>query len=445
MKPSQFNVVTSYGSTGELLVFNTASGALAAVPPEDVGEATQALEHGATECASESIVQALLEQGFLVDDNWDELSPVLTRIGLGIRDTNRLDVFVLPNMNCNFACPYCFESHFKSQMSDEVEARLLAWFATMVPKFKVVLLSWFGGEPMMSYPQMIRMQAAVKELCEQSGTAFTAHITTNGYQLTSERAAALCEAGLLSYQITMDGPPDIHNNSRVLKGRGDSYGTVFENLCTLALEQPQASIKLRVNFDTETLARVPELLEAFPAEVRARLNLVLEPIFGQAILIGKNPVDVARETEETYDLARRMGFAVTSAPLGPESLTYCYADRTNQFLFTHTGDVFKCTVSEFKKEDRLGWLTEAGAVAWEGPGYDAWMDVPAVDDECTRCSFMPMCLGGCRKNRAESGHASADCTLPFQALDLRIQQKYAVEIQDTTLAAGRRPLLPIVS
>jgi uncharacterized protein len=348
-------------------------------------------------------------------------------------------------MDCNFACPYCFEEHRKSQMSQEVRDRILAWLADMVPRFKVVLLSWFGGEPLLSYPQLLEMQTAVKSLCDEAGTAFSSHITTNGYRLDPARAAALCEAGLRSYQITIDGPPDIHNSRRVLKGKGDSFKTVFGNLCNLAENHPEANVKLRVNFDTDTLPRVPEMLEMVPQRLRSRLHLVLERIFGQEILIGHNPEDVAREAERVYELAREMGFAVTATPLAPEGLTYCYADRANQFLFTHTGDVFKCTVSDFKPEDRLGYLAEGGRIVWEGSGYDDWMGVPAVDDECKACTFMPMCLGGCRKNRADYGHAAADCTLPFQALDLRIQQRYASSLSGASTMPGTRPLLPVVS
>ena len=449
MKPSQFNVVTAHPQTGELLVFNTASGALAAIDCADAPIAAAALS-GATPPEDHPVVGSLSEQGFLVDAGIDEAEPILERIGLGIRDTNRLDVFVLPNMNCNFACPYCFEDHRPSQMDAETERRVLSWLEKMVPRFKAVLLSWFGGEPMLSYPQILRMQHAVRDMCTASQTQLNSHITTNGYQLSPVRAQALCAAGLLSYQITIDGPPDVHNSSRVRKGGGASFGRIYDNLCDLALTQPHANIKLRVNFDTDTLARIPELLRMFPPEVSPRLHLVLERIFGQQMMAGKDHVDVARRTEEVYELARHLGFTVTATPLGPGSLTYCYADRVNQFLFTHTGDVFKCTVSDFKPEDRLGYLDESGQIRWENDRYESWMAIPAIDDECRSCTFMPMCLGGCRKNRQGLGHASSDCKLPFQAMDLRVQQRYSdwmgLPFQEpAAVGASSRMALPIVA
>ena len=91
-------------------------------------------------------------------------------------------------------------------------------------------------------------------------------------------------------------------------------------------------------------------------------------------------------------------------------------------------DVFKCTVSEFTPEERLGYLDEDGRIVWEGDRYQDWMNIPALDDDCHQCTYLPMCMGGCRKNRADTSHAGVDCTLPFAALDERVRQRYASEL-----------------
>lgn len=423
MRGSQFNVLTEDEVTGELLAFNTATGGLLAVPPEAASHARALLESPDRDDPMSSL---FAEHGLLVDDDVDEVGQVLERLRLGIQDTNRLDVFVLPNMNCNFACPYCYESHRPSRMELDVEDRIIRWFEQVAPMFKVVLVSWFGGEPLLTFESVVRIQSRVSEVCAAAGVECRAHITTNGYLLSPEKALALVEAGIHSYQITMDGPPDVHNVMRVLKGPGDSYDRVFANLCGLVDRHPEMNVKLRVNFDPSTLPRIPELLEAFPARLRPRLHLVLEKLFGEdQLFIGMSPKRLAQETEKMYDHARGLGFAVTTTPLDPGKLTYCYADRENQFLFTHTGDVFKCTVSKFDSADRLGHLDETGTVMWEGNGLAEWMAVPAIDDECRSCTYLPMCMGGCRKVRQARGHASADCTTPFEALDERIRQRHA--------------------
>ena len=62
-------------------------------------------------------------------------------------------------------------------------------------------------------------------------------------------------------------------------------------------------------------------------------------------------------------------------------------------------------------------LNDRGAITWEGSAYDDWMAIPAIDDKCRQCSFLPMCMGGCRKTRMFTGKSGPDCTLPFVALE----------------------------
>src|SRR4051812_37161359 len=124
-KPSQFNILTEYEPTGETLVFNTSTGAVVAYP-RDLSQDVQDILRGDASGVSELRTQ-LADQGFLVEAGVDEVAGVLRRLQMGISDPNRLDVFILPNMKCNFGCPYCYEQHFASRMTDDVRDRIMAW------------------------------------------------------------------------------------------------------------------------------------------------------------------------------------------------------------------------------------------------------------------------------------------------------------------------------
>ena len=160
MKASRFNFRTYYSPTNETLLFNTLTGAFVALD-EDTTKKVDSLFNGYNDC-DDTLSQDLAEQGFLVSEDFDEIAIVLERNRLGIQDGNRLDVIVMPNMNCNFACPYCYEDHQKSAMTVEVEQRLINWLEKMIPRFKVVLISWFGGEPLLSYETVIKVQEKLK-------------------------------------------------------------------------------------------------------------------------------------------------------------------------------------------------------------------------------------------------------------------------------------------
>src|SRR5713101_3676561 len=108
MKPSRFNVLTSYEHTGETLFFNTLSGAFYAADTITSARIVQLLSDPREASHADHLVKFLHGKGFLVDDETDEHELVLERSRLGIGDPNRLDVIVMPNMDCNFACTYCY-------------------------------------------------------------------------------------------------------------------------------------------------------------------------------------------------------------------------------------------------------------------------------------------------------------------------------------------------
>lgn len=427
MKPSKYNFSTQYDRTNETLLFNTLTGAFFAFDKDTFSDVNAIFEGNSN---NSELTEKLAAEGFLVPNEFNEVEVVLERSKLGIRDNNRLDVIIMPNMNCNFACPYCYEDHKKSAMCEETEAKLIEWLEMMIPRFKVILISWFGGEPLLSYGTVARVQSKVRDLCHAANVTFSSHITTNGYLLTPERSKELTDLDLLSYQITMDGPPELHNKMRVLKGGGESFDKVMAHVCALARANSQVSLKLRVNYNEHNLGKIPELLRLFPEDVRSNLNLVCERIFGDnygRFVDEMAENEVASTVEDVYEYARQLGFTVTMNELSPGKMTYCYADRANQFLINYNGDIFKCTVGKFKTEDRLGFLGESGNIVWEGNRLDQWNEIAAFEEKCLSCEFMPMCMGGCRKLRGISGSVGKDCQLPFIGLGKRLQNRYALE------------------
>jgi uncharacterized protein len=449
MKTSRFNLVTTYDKTGETLLFNTLTGAFAAVNPDTYERVKRLFENPSWAASEVELTDFLANRGFLVDDAVDEHAVVLERSSLGISDQNRLDVILMPNMNCNFACTYCYESHGKSEMSHETKAALIAWLEQMVPRFKVVLLSWFGGEALLSYDTLIEIQRLVRNLCAQSNVRFSCHLTTNGYLLTAARAAELLSLDCYSYQITIDGVPEIQNSMRPLRGGGATFDRILGNLCGLVRMDRSVNVKLRINYNDTNLDRVPELLMQIPDDVRPQLDVVLERIFGEDFGNHTDSMPARRvgtTVERLYEQARHMGFSVTMNPLQATRLTYCYADRKNEFLINYNGDVFKCTVDRFESKDRLGWLQQDGTLAWEQNRLALWQDVSAFEDKCYSCTFMPMCMGGCRKVRWREGSVGADCTLPFMGFDKRLQYRYAQERGDDLVESSyRSPAGPHVS
>ncbi len=418
MKASLFNIFTTDSRTQEVLLFNSLYGSVTVWDKSEFQLAERILKDPAEKAVGSSanvITDQLIRNKYLVEDDIDEMEIVTRRKLRGIEDSNRLDIVVMPNMTCNFACPYCYESHQPSAfMKEETERSLKRWLTKEVPKFKVLFVSWFGGEPLLSYGQIVSVGRHVRKICEQHNVGLLMNITTNGYLLNETRVKELTKLGFLNYQFTVDGPPDVHNRTRILKNGKGTFARIFRNIMLLLKAHEEVLISLRVNFNHTNLHSIPELLRLFPDGVRPRLKIVYEPIFGEKCLSATDNIpseEISSSMIEYYRLAKELGYDVTIGNIGTGKLVYCFAERENQFVFNYNGDIFKCTVNSFGSEARLGHLNDDGLVIRDEQQWDKWVGMPLFEEKCKGCKFLPICMGGCRKSRLEHGTTGSFCNL----------------------------------
>src|SRR3989337_4111825 len=119
-------------------------------------------------------------------------------------------------------------------MTDETEAAIKKWLASQVPKYKFIMLHWFGGEPLLGYQRVLSISRHVQKIALGSGVSFVIHITTNGYLLNRQRIKELIDSGIYDFQITIDGPPETHDKLRVLRNGKGTFKRLFKNINNLA-------------------------------------------------------------------------------------------------------------------------------------------------------------------------------------------------------------------
>ncbi len=417
MKASRYNVLVNHDDTGVMILFNTLYGSLTTWEKDEVPLLTSLLENPALLQTADSPISAvLLEQKYIVKDNVDEIEIVRNRKRAGIQDKNRLDVIIMPTLDCNFACPYCYEEHYPSMMADETVTAVKKWLTAEIPKHKVLLLNWFGGEPLMGYSQVIAISRHAVAVARATGVSHIINMTTNGYLLSPGRIARLIDAEIYGYQITLDGPPETHNKLRVLKNGKGTFEKVYRNIVRLARTHEKVRISIRINFNHSNLHLVPQLLEMFPEDVRSRLRVALEPIFGECALSAtKNihPANISESLAKYCVQAERMGYntahGYNQAKTG--KLVYCYAERENQYVINFNGDVFKCSVSKFNSENRVGYIADDGSFVRHDAQWETYVNSRLFEESCCACVYLPLCMGGCRTTRLKRGTTGSQCSL----------------------------------
>lgn len=413
MKASQYNTVVEVDGDGFLL-YNTLYGSMTRLGSTEVVGVLDALNDPAH--AGPEVLGTLVSQRHLIAETVDELAILAARRAAGIGGRGRLDVTVMPTLDCNFDCVYCYETRQPgSCMTAEVEARLIRWLERELPTARLALLHWFGGEPLFDARLIHRVSLRCSQIAADAGTTLALHATTNGYLLSGHRRELLLEAGVKEFQITVDGPPRTHNRMRPLRGGHPSFDKVIQNIIDTIRMDPSVQMSLRVNINQDNIEDVEELFDFFPDDVRPRLRLVLEPIFGDTCVSATENLDrgyLSAKMGETYRAAAHLGFEVSAS--GTRLLTgrrtYCYAERERQYVFGPTGAVFKCTSGSFREEDRLGDLEDDGVVSEYQQRWSSWMALgDCFPNRCIQCVYLPLCMGGCRRMKTDS---DADyCTL----------------------------------
>src|SRR5438128_5976076 len=228
MQPSIFNLRVPLPSRDQVFLMNTLTDAQLLVS-SDVAALLDRTAGGARvddfDAEAREALSLLSDQGFLVDDR-DADRRALDQFFSDIRsDTSELNVTLLTTLQCNFACDYCFQGDHgdynktADKMSPETARRTVAWMERELDRVKppLLLLTFFGGEPLLNLPVMYLVAERMWEATQARGIEMGVNIITNGLLLTPDVVDRMLPFGLNAVKITLDGDRDTQNRMRPLR------------------------------------------------------------------------------------------------------------------------------------------------------------------------------------------------------------------------------------
>ena len=320
-----------------------------------------------------------------------------------------MDVTLVLTHDCNLGCGYCYAgAKFNRRMSPEIARRCVDLAFSDEPER--LQLSFFGGEPLLSWKQLVRTARSARERAERTGAELKMSVTTNGTLLTDDRARTLDELGVY-VGLSVDGVREAHDAGRPKMGGGSSFddverglsvllrrGTSFETISVvtptnvrwlgdsvrwlLELGVPRMAINpcYEAYFSDEELelwtAGLKEAADAMIACFQ-RGRLVSMPVFDNKILAA---LKGGLATEDTCSLGDR---SIAVAP---------------------GGNVYPCERMVAEDEDpafRMGHIVDGWAPL--GPRCERG----PVNDECVDCGERWRCTSHCAcANFAETGETN---------------------------------------
>lgn len=351
--------------------------------------------------------EQLTEAGCLIEEEVDEVARLRERIKRIDNQPDSYNLTVNPTLNCNFRCWYCYEEHLpKSKMHPDILERVkrhITFVAVRIrPKF--FNMGFFGGEPLLYYADVVRpLLQHMQATCKKYDITPSVGFTSNGYLITDAMVSELKELNVSSFQITLDGNRESHNKTRFPAAGTDTYTKITENIKKLV--RAGIFVILRINYTADNLAGTKDIIQDFRSlneTEKQNLRVDFQRVWQDRDKKNASTGELLDECIDAFEAADLPVYAQTI----DQVWSPCYADKCNQALINHNGDVYKCTAREFNETNRLGKLNEEGRIEWDETKMRPRRGIRFTKEVCHSCRIAPLCGGTCTQRILDSGNVN---------------------------------------
>jgi len=360
-------------------------------------ETWKAAEMNLLSAENRSVLQRL---GLLVDERDEEKKSVSCVFEELNKKSTSVDILVVLNLDCNFACKYCYEGDMKGRiyMSEGTAAALIDFIRNRLdPKKKALHLDFYGGEPLLSINLIRDISLQVSRLIKGINGSYSFGLVTNGSLFKQKTAEELVGLGLKSVKITLDGPSHVHNKNRPFKSGAASFETIISNIkdtCDLV------RIAIGGAYEHDNYSEFPQLLDVLINEgltpdriaqvkfdpVMKRSDRVLAPMeLNEGCMSMDEPWIMEASLFLREEILKR-GYKTPG--IRP---SFCSVENRNSFVVNHDGVLYKCPGFIGMEGFEAGDLEKGPADYSLSYRTGIWKN-----KECLECEYLPLCFGGCR-------------------------------------------------
>lgn len=460
MKLSKYNFST-YDVEGNLIMYNFLTGipSLTKIMKQDVNKFTQLfltdaeIQSIACEGYSEA-VNNLLQKGILVAADTNEEVLYDAKCYDEVYDS-KLNLTILPTGQCNFRCPYCFEtpqSFAREPMTMEAQKAILKYVQKAIPNHRALHISWFGGEPLLT-PEIIKhLSEKFIQICNVRHLPYSADITTNGYLLDADMFDMLYKLKVYDYIITIDGVKEQHDRRRFTCDGAGTYDVIMKNLLRIRDNKQYkfANIMIRVNMSKGFIENLDEFIQelshSFSDDARFRFVFVPVVKFSGSKFSDNN---LYHNHGELFSQLFRNDTYMTKLYTDEQKISSiiqqkkCPAALKNSYVITPDLKVYKCNAHYDFDANKIGYISLNGSMLLDENLHRRWFltgkVVNKVPDICKNCYYLPCCFmvnSGCPVGHLKPTPDAFSCPLE--------EEKRKKDIVDALLyAVNKYPCITI--
>ena len=236
------------------------------------------------------------------------------------------------SLACSLECVYCFaeKSREPALLLDPEWIRSSA--RTVLANCKKTDMPFTavfqgGGEPSLD-PRLSEILEELREMCEAENVPFFSYIATNGV-MEEEKVRWIAEH-FDAVGLSLDGPPEIQNTQRPLRGGGDSSQTAERTAAVL--KRIMGRLNVRVTVRPQVFSRIGEITAYLAGQLHAD-EIHLEPVYCRGA--GPDPELADLFCEQYLSAAKKMraeGVRLTFSGSRPGEIHWRYCQIFRQVL-----------------------------------------------------------------------------------------------------------------
>jgi len=350
----------------------------------------------------EELYKILEEKRFIVDNDKDEFLLYKSILQSQRSDSTHMHLTIAPTMDCNFSCHYCFEKKEKNYINSDTIDSLIKYLETK-NNIESIFLTWFGGEPLMAIEQIKEFYTKFKKVWKKD---FKSNIITTGYHITPEVIAMLKEVEISSIQITLDGDKSSHNRIKYLDESTDVFSHIINNLELIEKYAPEIHVTIRVNISKENAKEYVGLYSFLKKKLK---KIGIAPAFVKNR--SKNNCDLnnyyfnrQESSQFIIDLIKKHNIHSPWITYPSRFFEECAIRNKNSLALDPDGYVYKCWEIIGNKQYAVGKLIdgEIKDINYTMLNRQMYGADPIEDKICSKCSYLPICNGGCPIQRIEN-------------------------------------------
>ncbi len=305
-------------------------------------------------------------------------------------NNSKLHLIVLATEKCNLRCNYCYETFKQGKMPQDIVNGIKALIDRRASELTVLEIGWFGGEPLLNIDAIEEIGNHAKRHEDAKHFKYVSSMSTNAVYLNNKNFERVIDAGVSTFQITLDGVKDKHDLIRKGIHNQPTYSVIWSNLINIKKTAHKFTIGLRIHVSKANLGSIEYLFADLVNEFEGddRFNVYIKAI--------EDLGGCGHEYSDAVHLTNSEAIVQHLEKLLPSSMlikkeqskpNVCYAAAGNSLVIRSNGEIAKCTVALGDERNTLGRINPDGTIDVDNKKFGIWVS-QLFDAQKAKCPLM---------------------------------------------------------